>query len=571
MMKKRETTKYIIFFVIFLAVWITLFWKCKFGFPLDESFYILLCYRFINGDIPVLHEWSPTQFFAIWLYPFVWAYYKIIGSSEQIILVFRYIFTSIWGISALFFFYRLRKISFWGAAAASLIFMVFVPYGEMALYYNTIGLISFTSALVIIITAEKKKNMQYAVSGFMFAVAVTCCPFLFSLYVMLVLACIVSLMKKQKGLLHLFCCITAGAIPAIILSYLFYIMPSSLGDVLNGLKYLIADREHQFTYMDKFVGFFENIIYSSVTILLVVSVVLVALLFAKLKKTKTVNIIGFLAVSLSVIILEVSYICKVVLSNAMWVSCFAFPPIFVGFYCGMLTKDKLSRKMFLNMYIPGLIYMFCINISSNVGLEASLIPSVICAMASCFMVSAFMKENVVSLENKLLNRLGLSAFSLNVLLSLGAGIYVMSCLAFANGRIAKLNSKIEQGPNKGIYCTQSVNNAYSKVVKDLEPVKNNDSEKVLLLTGYWYYLDVEKKPTGSSCWCPYIDDLLLDQYEEYYSLYPQLIPDVIYLDYRYKDLLDRVKAYGYWEEETSLGSYILYRDSENKITESKDI
>jgi len=54
----------------------------------------------------------------------------------------------------------------------------------------------------------------------------------------------------------------------------------------------------------------------------------------------------------------------------------------------------------------------------------------------------------------------------------------------------------------------------------------------------------------------------LDQYEEYYSLYPQLIPDVIYLDYRYKDLLDRVKAYGYWEEETAVGSYILYRNPE---------
>ena len=558
----RKTAKYIIFFVIFLALWITLFWKCKFGFPLDESFYILLCYRFINGDIPVLHEWSPTQFFAIWLYPFVWAYYKIIGSSEQVILVFRYLFTSIWGISALFFFYRLRKISFLGAAVSSLIFMVFVPYCEMALYYNTIGLIAFTSALVIIITSEKKKKLQYVVSGFMFAVSVTCCPFLFSVYVMLILAVIVSLFKKQKGLFRLFCCITAGAIPAIILVYWFYIMPSSLGDVLNGLKYLIADRGHQFTYMDKFVGFFENIIYSSVAIILVVSIVLVALLFAILKKTKKVKVIGFMAVSISVVILEVSYICKVFFSNVVWVSCYAFPPIFVGFYCGMLTKDKLSRKMFLNMYIPGLIYMFCINISSNVGLEASLIPSVICAMASCYIFSAFMKENVVSLENKLLNRISLSAFSFNVLLSLGAGIYVMSFFAFANGRIDKLNSKIEQGPFRGIYCTQSVNNTYSKMVKALEPVKNSDSEKVLLLTSYWYYLDVEKKPMGSSCLCPYIDDMVLDQYEEYYSLYPQFIPDVIYLDYKYKDLLDRVKAYGYWEEETAVGSYILYRNPE---------
>lgn len=562
MNNKRETTKYIIFFILFFALWIVLFWKCKFGFPLDESFYILFCYRFINGDIPVLHEWNPTQFFAIWIYPFVWAYYKIFKSSEQIILVFRYLFTFIWGISALFFFYRFRKISFWGAAAASLIFMVFVPYTEMALYYNTIGLISFTSALVIIITAEKKKNIQYAVSGFLFAVAVTCCPFLFSLYVILIFATIVSLIKKQKGLFHLFCCITAGAIPAIILVYWFYVMPSSLGEVLNGLQYLIADREHQFTYIDKFAGFFENIIYSSVVTILVVSIVLVALLVAIFKKTKKVKVICFLAVSISTIILEVSYIRNVVLSNEVLLSCFAFPPIFAGLYCGMLTKDKLSKRLFYNMYIPGLMYMFCINISSNVGFEASVIPSVICTMASCFIVSAFMKENAVSHENILLNRLGLSAFSFSVLLSLCAGIYVMSFLAFANGRIDKLNSKIERGPYKGIYCTQSVHNTYNKVVMDMEPIKNSNSEKVLLLAGYWYYLDVEKKPSSCSCLCPYIDDALLDQLEEYYSLYPQFIPDIIYLDYRNKDLLDRVKAYGYREEETALGSYILYRELE---------
>ena len=354
----------------------------------------------------------------------------------------------------------------------------------------------------------------------------------------------------------------APGIPAIILVYWFYVMPSSLGEVLNGLQYLIADREHQFTYIDKFAGFFENIIYSSVVTILVVSIVLVALLVAIFKKTKKVKVICFLAVSISTIILEVSYIRNVVLSNEVLLSCFAFPPIFAGLYCGMLTKDKLSKRLFYNMYIPGLMYMFSINISSNVGFEASVIPSVICTMASCFIVSAFMKENAVSHENILLNRLGLSAFSFSVLLSLCAGIYVMSFLAFANGRIDKLNSKIERGPYKGIYCTQSVHNTYDKVVMDMEPIKNSNSEKVLLLAGYWYYLDVEKKPSSCSCLCPYIDDALLDQLEEYYSLYPQFIPDIIYLDYSNKDLLDRVKAYGYREEETALGSYILYRELE---------
>lgn len=559
MRNKRETTKYVIYLLAFLTLWIVLFWKCKFGFPLDENFYILFCYRFINGDIPVLHEWNPTQFFVIWIYPFAWVYYKLVGSSEHIILVFRYIFFFVWGISALFFFYRLRKISFFGAAVSSLIFMVFVPYGEMALYYNTIGLISFTSALVIIITAEKKKYLQYMVSGFMFAVAVTCCPFLFSLYVMLIIAVLVYLTKKQRELFRLFCCITVGAIPVIILVYWFYIVPSSLGEVINGLKYLIADRDHQFTYYEKFTGFFKNIYESNPVVLLVTLTVFISMLIALKKKTKKTRIIGFLAVCVSVMLLYVTYLVTIDYTTAFFPNRYSFPPVFVGLYCGMLTEKKTTRKLFYNMYVPGLIYVFCINISSNVVFEASMIPSVICTMATCFLMLSFWKDNIVSLNKGLLNIAGKIICSLVMILCFSIGLYAMITYTYCNGKTLKLKVEIKQGPYKGLVCSQSIQNAYNKVVQDLEPIKNSDSENVLLLTGFWYYLDVNKKPSCSSCFYHTVDDALLDQLEQYYDLYPQFIPDIVYIQDIHKDLLDRVIAYGYQSEETKTGSYILYR------------
>lgn len=119
---KKRKIGYSLYFGAFLLFWAGLFWKCRYGFPMDESFYILFCYRFMKGDLPILHEWNPTQISALWLHPFVWVFYKINGSSERVVLTFRYLYTVVWGLSALFLFFRLKKLSFTGAAVSSLFF-----------------------------------------------------------------------------------------------------------------------------------------------------------------------------------------------------------------------------------------------------------------------------------------------------------------------------------------------------------------------------------------------------------------------------------------------------------------
>lgn len=560
--KRRIKTCYFLYFGAFLLIWIALFWKCRFGFPLDESFYILFCYRFINGDIPILHEWNPTQISAVWLHPFVWLFYKINGNNEQVILTFRYFFTAVWGLSSLFLFYRLRKLTLPGACAASLFFLIFVPYEQMALYYNTLGLITFSSSLVIIITAEKYKQLQYTVSGFLFAIAVTCCPFLLLLYLLFFVSAVILLIRKNKRLMQLFCFVTLGTLPAVIIFFCYYVMPSSLPEFLKGLPYLMADREHQFTYAGKCIGFFKSIIGSSPTVIAVILVILISLLFSLSKKTGKIRILSLTAVCISVIALGISYFFtdpSRFTQKGSLVNYLAFPPLFLGLYCGLLTKEKAAKTVFHNLYIPGLIYMFCINISSTVGFEALAIPSVVCSMASFIIVVYFLKENETSEISGMLKKAGL------VMVSALAVFYLISvsCIGFSlsygNGRITDLTARIEQGPFKGLYCSPKIYNAYSDIVRDLEPVKNTGSKKVLLLTNYWFYLDIEKKPSCSSCYNPYIDDVLLDQLEEYYRLYPQFIPDVIYIGNKYTGLLERVRSYGYSGEKTELGGYILYR------------
>ena len=65
---RKKTIPYIIFFAVFAAISLLLFWKCRYGFPADEAMYIAIPFRFITGDIPVLHEWNPTQISYLWLH-----------------------------------------------------------------------------------------------------------------------------------------------------------------------------------------------------------------------------------------------------------------------------------------------------------------------------------------------------------------------------------------------------------------------------------------------------------------------------------------------------------------------
>ena len=549
----KVKTRYYLFFCAFLLLWIILFWKCRYGLPLDETFYILFCYRFMNGDMPVLHEWNPTQFFALWIHPFVWLFYKIQGNSEQVILIFRYLFTVIWGLSALFLFFRLKKVSFVGAALASLIFLAFVPYGQLALYYNTIGLIALSSALAIVITAEKYKKIQYSVAGFLLAVAVTCCPFLLLLYFAFFVVAVVFALKKNKEYLLMFFYITVGTIPAIIYFYIYYVVPSSLQDFINGIPHLLSDRQHQFTYSEKFIGFFKSVFLSSPMIILII-LMIIAFLIADRKKKK-VKVAGFVAVCISSLILDVDFYLKMNPNS----NCYIFTPIFIGLYCGLMSKNEKAKKLFYFMWLPGLIYMFCINISSEVGFDAVVIPAIICTMASCFLCSIFISE--ISSDNEGGSR-RICTISSSVLAATTIGILLfgMTFYAFANGETITQKTKIEQGPCKGLYCTQEIKDRYSAVVSELETFRDGEHENVLLLCHYWSYLDIDKKPVLCSCFYPFVDDVLLDQLEEYYDLYPQFTPDAIYIGSKYTDLLARIESYGYSGEQTPSGGYILYRD-----------
>lgn len=74
----RKSKKYVytvLAAIIYGAVIIALFWKCRYGYAqLDEAFYPTIAYRFLQGDLILYDEWSNTQLSAVLLLPVIKVY-----------------------------------------------------------------------------------------------------------------------------------------------------------------------------------------------------------------------------------------------------------------------------------------------------------------------------------------------------------------------------------------------------------------------------------------------------------------------------------------------------------------
>ena len=172
----RKRCIYIVYCACIIILFLFLLWKCKIGFAnIDESFYLTIPYRLCRGDGLIIHEWHLSQLSGFLLFPIMRIYLGIVRSTEGILLNFRYIFTFLWTVSACFVFYRLKSISLLGAMVSSICYMLYTPFGIMALSYNSMGIMLMLISCIIVVTSLKCVRQQYCIAGILFAGAVLCC------------------------------------------------------------------------------------------------------------------------------------------------------------------------------------------------------------------------------------------------------------------------------------------------------------------------------------------------------------------------------------------------------------
>jgi len=540
---RTKRTATIIFIPSFLIILGMLLWKCRYGFPSDEALYLLVPMRFINGDIPLIHEWHPTQICYIWLQPVVALFLKINGGTEGIFLAFRYIFTAVWGLFSLFVFARLRKISPIGALLASLMIFIYVPFGEMALYYNTIGIITLLSSSVIVLTAQKWKPFQYMAAGALYAVAVTCCPFLALAFPVLI---IIAIICKEK----LFLFFTGGILVIFAVFCIYCLSKASLSDIIHSIPYLAGDREHPFSLTDKIATYFLSILTSSYLTPVFLALLLGPIALALCRKDSRTHKIGFVITVALTIAMQVIYLVKGSFFNT-----FMFAPMFIAVYCFITSKDKDIRRLFFMVWLPGLFYTVCLHMSSNLDFGAISSAASIPSVASVIIAVIYIREEFSTGD---LRKISIAVFAALIAFQLSVETYMRITYIFSENTLSNMTDTADKGAMKGLISTGNRIFYYEVMLYELKPLIESDADKVLIMSPEsWMYLEVDKAIGSYTCWSPLIDDYTVDLLEEYYGMYPDMKPDMIYVEPYYTDLVPRLASLGYTEQKTALGGYVL--------------
>lgn len=552
-------------------------WKCFYGFGgNDEAFYLTIPHRILMGDSFISDEWHLSQLSALLLMPFVWVFETFTGSTEGIILAARFVYVAFHATVSVVIYTRLRKYGYISVFACVL-FFIYTPYDIMAMSYDSMGVDFIALTGAILGTADFKKKLPLIVSGFTFAAAVLCCPYLMAAYALFALCVIVHILIRKKEInfvlkselfsLKTFLCFTIGAAILAVIFAVVALTRASLGEMISNLPYLMTDPEHiPIPFMTKLTSYFK----SSVTSIPLFAVGVYAYIFMAiimlLDRKRMLHRSVYLSLTVAVVVYSlVLTLPKLTSANY---NAIMYPMIFVGITSYVLCKNK-PRELFASLFVLGVIYSICIHFTSNQYFYVISMAMAATNLASYVFLAQLIREMKEAPDNityaLAMKRTAFAAVAFLIVLQGGLQIGVKANHCFwETGAPSTLTSKITSGPAKGIYTNESNRNSYTTLNSDITTYYGNkEPDKIVFLCSKtWAYLAVKDYPYGTlSAWMaenePTFNRLLT-----YYEVNPEQKPKYVYIpkqsDWDLTQVYQKAAEYGYSVDENNV-SYKLER------------
>lgn len=537
---KSSLYKHLLYAVLLILAGGFILWKCKYGFGnIDESFYITIPYRLFKGDALFVHEWHLSQMAGFLTLPIVSLYLLINGSTVGIVLFLRYVCTILQIATAVFIYIRVNKTNWMGAIIASLSYMLYIPFGIMALSYNSMAIMSLVICTVIIFTSQKRKSLQYVIAGLFLAAAVLCCPYLaivFCVFALVVLvAQLVRKLRKSKNETQFYFFTVKGvvflsigaAIVAVIFAA-FVLSRASLSEILQAFPKIMDDPEHPPISFFEITEIFINSIQTSNDLAKYIYPILITLATVCLiDRKRSEHKLSYLFVALiCVLVLMLGYYnMNDYINHIMWsLNLLALFIVFV-------TKDNIIKNIFYSNWVTGILYAFCLNATSNQKFYAissassvSLVGSIIII---CIFASSLIKEDVTSdLKNIVII---LTSLVLVLQIFLQTSLRYKS--VFWETDMESQNILINDGFNAGLYVTEEKHELYYSRLENLKKLEKYDAEKVLYLSDLtWYYLADDYNMCTYSAWLSGVSEHSIMRLKTYFEFNPDKLPDVVYID-----------------------------------------
>ena len=548
--------------IVFIASWCFLFWKCRFGFGnIDEAFYLTIPYRLCQGDSLLVNEWHLSQTSGFLLLPAMRLHMLIFGSTEGIILHFRYLYTAVWGVSAAFFFYRLKSYTFWGAAIASLMFMIYAPFGIMALSYNSMGILFLLNTIIIAFTAKKHLRVQYVFAGISFAGAVLCCPYLAAVYVLFAVTALIAIRlckgENRRIIKEFLIWTTVGCALLAAIFAVYVLSHAPLSDIIKAFPTMMQDPEHPpMTLLTKFIIYISAILHSAPHLKwMAISTILLIICGMRFKRLRGIFLIGICCVALW-------YLYPLAFQKR-YLNYVMLPLTLIGIYCGFTTNSKQIRGLFIGV-LTGLLYTFCIHMASNQAFFAISSAATVSSVISAVMLPMYITEITQEPENKIPKICTVLPSVLLILCLLGSETLLRyNSIFWESSKISDENILLEKGPEKGIFSNTARTDEYQRQYEKARPIfEGQYGKNVLFLSDItWYYLCGNIRSCAYSSWLSGVTEDTVQRLVTYYEICSEKLPDVIFLEDIAIPYIETFFPLGYTVSTLDNGSVILLQNA----------
>lgn len=522
---------------------------------IDETFYLSIPFRLVQGDALLVEEWNLSQLSALLLYPIMKGYLWLFKSTEGIIVAFRLIYVIFQTIVTIISYFIIRKENRVLAIIISTLWFLFTPFNIMALSYNTMGLMSLW--LVILLEHFNAKKYLDVIEGVLLAFCVLCNPYLVVVYFLFIVIALYRYFKyKDIEIIYKNIYITIGAGIVFLIFCFFVFSRASLEDILKNLDLILTSPAHEPKTIATFiepVNIFIND-FKVYTFLITIS-----FMIGILKK----NLRKYCFYLTAIISMILCVYLAVNMTNLHGYASIMIPLTPLGLIAFCYSK-KNDWRLF-KIWLVGIVYACCANLASNNGIYAIANACTVSSMISLMIIFKYLEANTLKGEK-------IFVFGTIVILQLFSQIYIYGNHVFWEEGPKALVSEIDQGPLKGVCTTEEKKEEYNRNYENLKYIKDNyarTEENILLFKEFPSgYLIVDNMRMGAySAWLSDVaKDLNDERIQTYYEYHPQKTPQIIYIDeesamvWEFEEWIDYSEKNGYELECFANGAYFLWRN-----------
>ena len=549
-LQKNEITQNVIFCILMAFTFFLSLWKCFYGFQeCDEPFYFTIANRLIQGDTFFKDEWHLSQLSAVLRVPFIFLYKLFHGSTEGILLAMRITYLCLRTVMGTWIYFRLRKYRY-AAVIAVTLYYLFELYPLCTFSYNATAMDSLLVAGIFLATEEQKRKLPLMITGIFLSFSVLSCPYVAIIYIFYVLTVLFRIFwhklfgEKGKNTViftylfevNTFLWITVGIVLCAFAFLLFVFSRTDIENIVRNFpSVLFGDPEHiQSSFIKKIIDYFLAILFCCGYIyfcFFAYFITVVAMLLDK--KRKCHRSIYF---SVSTVIAIVSFLLMYSHLIEMYFTAVMFPVMFVGFTAYLLCEHQ-PKPLFYCVFIPGIIYSFCVHFSSNQLYTVIFMAMAVSNIACIIFIFVFLQELKSEKENqsssfkkihqKVCQFLFILELSMQILFLLAIKVYH---LPYGNN-MKNMTCQIEQGPAKGIFTSKNNLESYNCFYDRLSYYQNKTPDRIVITDiRTWGYLYLDQFPCGSySSWASGIKESSYQRLKDYYALNPENKAKYIYL------------------------------------------